>query len=68
MAVAAAAAPRLPTPARVFVAFVSAAGAAILAWRIGEVADAPVRTLTAAFAIMVASVGTRCDSRFVFCS
>jgi len=56
MAVAAAAAPRLPTPARLFVAFVSAAGAAILAWRIGEVADAPVRTLTAALAIMVASV------------
>ena len=56
LAVAAAAAPRLPTPARLFVAFVSAAGAATLALRLAQVTDAPVKTLAAALAIMLASV------------
>lgn len=56
MAVAAAAAPRLPAPARVFVAFVSTAGAAILAARAVQVAEAPVSTVGAALLIMLASV------------
>jgi signal transduction histidine kinase len=56
MAVAAATAPRLRAPARVFVAFVSAAGAAILTVRVVEVARAPVSTLGAALLIMLASV------------
>ena len=56
MAVAAATAPRLPAPARLLVAFVSAAGAAVLAVRAVQVLDAPVPTLAAAFAILVASV------------
>ena len=56
MAVAAATAPRLPAPARVLVAAVSAAGAAVLAVRAIQVVSAPVDTLAAAFAILVASV------------
>jgi signal transduction histidine kinase len=56
VAVAAATAPRLPAPARVLVAAVSAAGAAILAVRAVQVAEAPVRTLGAALLILAASV------------
>ena len=56
MAVAAAAAPRLPAPARLLIAFVSAAGAAVLAFRLAQVTDAPLETLGAALAIMLASV------------
>jgi signal transduction histidine kinase len=56
VAVAAAAAPRLPAPARVLVAAVSAAGAGILAVRAVQVAEAPLSTVGAALLILAASV------------
>jgi signal transduction histidine kinase len=56
VAVAAATAPRLPAPARVLVAAVSAAGAAVLAARAIQVVSAPMHTLAAALAILAASV------------
>src|SRR6185312_13276653 len=56
VAVAAAAAPRLPAPARILVTAVSAAGAAVLAVRAVQVVAAPVETLAATVAILVASV------------
>jgi signal transduction histidine kinase len=56
VAVAAATAPRLPAPARLLVAAVSASGAAILAVRAAQVAEAPLRTLGAALLILAASV------------
>jgi signal transduction histidine kinase len=56
VAVAAATVPRLPTPARLLVATVSAGGAAALAARAAEATAAPVRTLAAALVILVASV------------
>jgi signal transduction histidine kinase len=56
VAVAAATVPGLPTPARLLVAAVSAAGAAALTVRVVQLFEAPVRTLAAALAILVASV------------
>jgi signal transduction histidine kinase len=56
VAVAAATAPRLPTPARLLIATVSAAGATALAVRAVQALDAPARTLTAALAILLATV------------
>jgi signal transduction histidine kinase len=56
VAVAAATAPRLPTPARLLIATVAAGGAAALAARAVDAVDAPVRTLAAALVIAVASV------------
>jgi signal transduction histidine kinase len=56
VAVAAATAPRLPAPARILVAAVSAAGAVVLGVRAVQVIHASVDTLAAAVAILVASV------------
>jgi signal transduction histidine kinase len=56
VAVAAATAPRLPAPARLFVFTVVAAGAAALAVRAAQLLEGPPRTLAAALAILVASV------------
>jgi signal transduction histidine kinase len=56
VAVAAATAPRLPAPARLLVAAVSAAGAAAVAVRAAQAFDAPARTLAAVVAIMLATV------------
>jgi signal transduction histidine kinase len=56
VAVAAAAAPRLPTPARLLVAAVSAAGGAALVVRAAQLVEAPFRTMGAVIAILLASV------------
>jgi hypothetical protein len=58
VAVAAAtpAAPRLPAPARLYVAAVCAAGAVALVVRAVDLVHAPSRTFVAAAAILVASV------------
>jgi len=56
VAVATAAAPRLPGPARLLVGTISAAGALALAAHVVQVLHAPVRALAAAVAIALVSV------------
>jgi len=56
VAVAAATVPRLPAPARLFVAAVSGAGAVALAAHVAQLVGAPLRVWAAVAAIAVASV------------